>query len=75
MLPRHNQRWTRHIQDAILTVLLCAWLGGVTGESQEGKLGRLLTLEEVGGVFQGLLGRPTQPRTPDSALLILAQSR
>ena len=59
---RYNQRWNRHIQDAILTVLLCAWLGGLAGDSREGELGRLLTLEEVGGIFKG------SPRPPPAPL-------
>lgn len=40
------------MQDAILTALLDGWLGGslIGGE---GKVGRLLTLEEVGQLFNG----------------------
>ncbi|EFX02911.1 recombination hotspot-binding protein [Grosmannia clavigera kw1407] len=50
---KFNNRWTRHLQDAIATVLLTAWLGGSVGGSSggstdPGELGRLLTLEEVG---------------------------
>jgi hypothetical protein len=59
---KFNQRWTRHLQDAIFTVLLAAWLGGVatlnsdnesssTTRPSAGAVGRLLTLEEVGEVF------------------------
>ncbi|CAK7198744.1 Translin-1 [Sporothrix eucalyptigena] len=51
---KFNHRWTRHLQDAIFTVLLAAWLGGVSTLSSEGSkpaVGRLLTLEEVGEVF------------------------
>ncbi|ERT03139.1 uncharacterized protein SPSK_09720 [Sporothrix schenckii 1099-18] len=51
---KFNQRWTRHLQDAIFTVLLAAWLGGVAAldnESTKPAVGRLLTLEEVGAVF------------------------
>lgn len=43
------------IQDAISTVLLCAWLGGMSSESKPGEVGRLLTLEDVGGLFGGML--------------------
>lgn len=40
------------MQDAILTVLLDGWLGGsLIGEA---KVGRLLTLEEVGQLFKGV---------------------
>jgi predicted translin family RNA/ssDNA-binding protein len=40
------------MQDAISTVLLYSWLGGVVGASEPGGIGRLLTLEEVGLVFK-----------------------
>lgn len=49
---RYNGKWTRAVQDAVLTVLLDGWLGG--NVVPEGKLGRLLTLEEVGELFKGL---------------------
>lgn len=49
---RYNSKWTRSVQDAILTVLLHGWLGGAL--VPEGRVGRLLTLEEVGEkVFHG----------------------
>ncbi|GAB1314030.1 Translin-1 [Madurella fahalii] len=48
---KYNHKWTRMVQDAISTVLLCAWLGGMSTESKPGEVGRLLTLEDVGGVF------------------------
>ncbi|CAK7269866.1 Translin-1 [Sporothrix epigloea] len=64
---KYNHRWTRHLQDAIFTVLLAAWLGGVpldadaklaeqlkpseTSEPSQPVVGRMLTLEEVGQVF------------------------
>lgn len=48
---RYNFKWTKSVQDAILTVLLDGWLGGsLVGE---GKVGRLLTLEEIGQLFKG----------------------
>lgn len=51
---RYNSKWTRSVQDAVLTVLLHGWLGGAL--VPEGKVGRLLTLEEVGEhVFHGQL--------------------
>lgn len=49
---KHNQKWTRYMQDAILTVLTCAWLGGLGSDSRPGELGRILDLEEVGTVFK-----------------------
>lgn len=48
---KYNNKWTRVVQDATLTVLLDVWLGG--GLVPKPRLGRLLTLEEVGAVFQG----------------------
>ncbi|OAA59128.1 recombination hotspot-binding protein [Niveomyces insectorum RCEF 264] len=50
---KFSGRWTRHLQDAIFTVLLAAWLGAgpLGNNAAPGELGRLLTLEEVGGVF------------------------
>ncbi|KAF3762888.1 Translin [Cryphonectria parasitica EP155] len=47
---KYNVKWSRTIQDAVLTVLLDSWLGG--NLVPEGKLGRLLTLEEVGELFK-----------------------
>lgn len=49
---KYNYRWTRQVQDAISTVLLTAWLGGMATQSEPGELGRLLTLEHVGEIFQ-----------------------
>ncbi|CCC12466.1 hypothetical protein SMACR_06546 [Sordaria macrospora] len=48
---KYNYKWGRTLQDAIATVLLCAWLGGMGSDSKPGEVGRLLTLEEVGEVF------------------------
>ncbi|KAK1827858.1 Translin [Podospora conica] len=49
---KYNSKWTRVVQEAISTVLLCAWLGGVGTETRPGEVGRLLTLEEVGEFFK-----------------------
>jgi len=51
-VTRFNFKWTWKIQDAISTVILCGWLGGLGTDVQPGELGRLLTLENVGDVFQ-----------------------
>ncbi|KAK4449180.1 Translin [Podospora aff. communis PSN243] len=48
---KYSYKWNRTVQDAISTVLLTAWLGGLGTEERKGEVGRLLTLEEVGGVF------------------------
>lgn len=50
---RYNHKWTRMLQDAISTVILCAWLGGMSTESKPGEIGRLLTLEDIGQTFNG----------------------
>ncbi|KAH8911051.1 Translin [Coniochaeta sp. PMI_546] len=49
---KYNYRWTHKIQDVISTVLLTAWIGGMATETSAGELGRLLTLEQVGDIFQ-----------------------
>lgn len=54
---RYNFKWTRSVQDTVLTVLLDSWLGGSL--VPEGKLGRLLTLQEVGELFKGAHGSST----------------
>ncbi|KAJ9637685.1 Translin-1 [Coniosporium tulheliwenetii] len=46
-----NGIWTRQMQDATFNVLFCGWLGGFTPEGQEGRPGRLLTIEETGGIM------------------------
>ncbi|KAL2016224.1 hypothetical protein VTK56DRAFT_4055 [Thermocarpiscus australiensis] len=48
---KYNHKWTRTVQDAISTVILCAWLGGMSTESKPGEVGRLLTMEDVGEAF------------------------
>ncbi|KAF2489856.1 Translin [Lophium mytilinum] len=44
-----NTMWSRQIQDATFGILLCGWLGGNGSDS---KPGRLLTIEEVGGIMK-----------------------
>lgn len=56
---RYNFKWTRAIQDAILTVLLETWLGG--NLATDSRLGRLLTLEEVGELFKGTIKHSPSP--------------
>lgn len=34
------------------TILLCGWLGGYTQEGSEPRIGRLLTIEEVGEIMK-----------------------
>lgn len=42
------------VQDAVATVIICAWLGGMSTDSKPGEVGRLLTLEDIGKAFDGL---------------------
>ena len=51
------------MQDAIFTVLLTAWIGGMATPTSPGELGRLLTLEQVGEIFQGIASLCTTPRS------------
>lgn len=41
------------MQNAIGTALMTAWLGGLPTPGNEPALGRLLTLEECGVIFNG----------------------
>jgi hypothetical protein len=43
------------VQDAVATVIICAWLGGMSTDSKPGEtVGRLLTPEDIGQAFNGL---------------------
>ncbi|KAK1061169.1 Translin-1 [Friedmanniomyces endolithicus] len=44
---KFNYAWTRQIQDACSSILLCGWLGGFS----KGEAGQLLTIEDVGEVM------------------------
>lgn len=48
---KYNQKWSRTMQNAIGTALMTAWLGGLPTPGNEPALGRLLTLEECGVIF------------------------
>lgn len=48
---KYNYKWVRILQDAISTIILTTWLGGMGTESEPGQVGRLLSPEEVGKVF------------------------
>lgn len=45
--------WTKDIQNVIFAILMCGWLGGVATKESPGEVGRLLTIDEVGGVLNG----------------------
>ncbi|KAJ1326566.1 GPI ethanolamine phosphate transferase 2/3 subunit F [Microdochium nivale] len=49
---KYNGRWSRAMQNVVSTILLTAWLGGLGTETLPGELGRLLSIEEVGGLLQ-----------------------
>ncbi|KAF5686078.1 translin [Fusarium circinatum] len=49
---KYNSKWARTVQNAIGTAVYTAWLGGLGFDAQPASLGRLLTLEQVGQVFQ-----------------------
>ncbi|KAH8671120.1 Translin [Xylariales sp. PMI_506] len=49
---KYNHKWTRSVQSLIASMLLTGWLGGLGTESKPGELGRLLRIEEIGGILQ-----------------------
>ncbi|KAI1462514.1 Translin [Annulohypoxylon moriforme] len=49
---KYNGRWTRSVQNAVATILLTGWLGGLGTEARPSQLGRLLTIEEVGQILE-----------------------
>ncbi|KAF5569771.1 translin [Fusarium phyllophilum] len=49
---KYNSKWARTVQNAIGTAVYTVWLGGLGSDAQPASLGRLLTLEQVGEVFQ-----------------------
>ncbi|KAG5747262.1 hypothetical protein H9Q69_003110 [Fusarium xylarioides] len=49
---KYNSKWARTVQNAIGTAVYTAWLGGLGSDAQPASLGRLLTLKQVGEVFQ-----------------------
>ncbi|MCJ1246173.1 hypothetical protein MMC30_003378 [Trapelia coarctata] len=49
---KYNSIWTRDVQNLCFSILLCGWLGGFQVGAGEAKVGRLLTIEEVGEVLR-----------------------
>ncbi|KAI0164247.1 Translin [Hypoxylon sp. FL1284] len=49
---KYNQKWSRAVQNVVVTILLTGWLGGLGTESRPGEIGRLLTIEEVGQILK-----------------------
>jgi hypothetical protein len=45
--------WARDVQNVIFAILFCGWLGGM-GSSITAEAGKLLTIEEVGKVLNGM---------------------
>jgi hypothetical protein len=50
---RYNGMWTKDIQNVIFAILMCGWLGGMATKDKPAEVGRLLTIDEVGGVLNG----------------------
>ncbi|KAI5264508.1 hypothetical protein AUEXF2481DRAFT_34737 [Aureobasidium subglaciale EXF-2481] len=48
---KYNGMWTRHVQDASFSILLCGFLGGFSNVGSGSQDGRLLTIEEVGQIM------------------------
>ncbi|KAK6007667.1 hypothetical protein QM012_004481 [Aureobasidium pullulans] len=48
---KYNGMWTRHVQDASFSILLCGYLGGFPSVGSGSQDGRLLTIEEVGQIM------------------------
>jgi hypothetical protein len=55
--------WTKDIQNAIFSILICGWLGGMALEGKPAEVGRLLTIEEVGQVLNGKSNRCVRLRS------------
>ncbi|MCJ1239467.1 hypothetical protein MMC14_007463 [Varicellaria rhodocarpa] len=49
---KYNGIWTRDVQNTCFAILLCGWLGGLPNRGDQGQVGKLLTIEEVGQVLQ-----------------------
>ncbi|KAF2858223.1 Translin [Piedraia hortae CBS 480.64] len=45
---KFSHAWTRPVQDACLSILFCGWLGGFGQD----KVGKLLTIDEVGAIMK-----------------------
>ncbi|GKT44963.1 translin-associated protein X [Colletotrichum spaethianum] len=76
---KYNQKWNRQVQNAIFTVLLCGWLGGLTPDGKPGPVARLLTLEEVGEIFKAeataVVCLSWEPRANDAAVPVNLKDR
>ena len=46
--------WTRDVQNVIFAVLFCGWLGGIAASGTTAEPGKLLTIEEVGMILNGI---------------------
>jgi hypothetical protein len=51
---RYNSTWTRDIQNVVFAVLFCGWLGGMGVPGEITGPGKLLTIEEVGLILNGM---------------------
>ncbi|MCJ1476966.1 hypothetical protein MMC13_005636 [Lambiella insularis] len=48
---KYNGSWTKDVQNTCFEILLCGWLGGMANGTGQGRVGRLLTIEEIGQVL------------------------
>lgn len=51
---KYNSLWTRDVQNVIFAILLCGYLGGMGVNGQAPEAGKLLTIEEVGEILNGM---------------------
>lgn len=42
------------MQNVLFAILLCGWLGGMAHNGKAAEAGRLLTIEEVGEILNGM---------------------
>ncbi|KAI9684719.1 MAG: hypothetical protein M1829_000094 [Trizodia sp. TS-e1964] len=57
---KYNAIWTREIQNSCFSILLCGWLGGYSSPEKSLEKCRLLTIEEVGQIFDIPVNLKTQ---------------
>ncbi|KAH7407508.1 putative Translin-1 [Cadophora sp. MPI-SDFR-AT-0126] len=50
---KYNGLWTRDVQNVVFSILFCGWLGGMSSYVQA-EQGKLLTIEEVGAILNGM---------------------
>jgi len=51
---KYNGLWTRDVQNVVFSILFCGWLGGMSSYIKA-EQGKLLTIEEIGAILNGVL--------------------